>query len=136
MLPYLLILAALGNVATTVRHPDAVTLYQCGFEADADEDYDRWPDGWTRKRGDGFPHYLPMEITAEAEAEGGHSLRFDLDGAAATAYSPAIPIDARYDFVLHARLRALQLVNDRAWLSVVFLDQQRQPLETIDSEKF
>ena len=136
MLPYLLIVAALGNVATTVRHPDAVMLYQCGFEKDADEDYDNWPDGWTRKRGDGFPHYLPIEITPEAAVEGGHSLRFDLDGAAATVYSPAIAIDPRHDYVLHAGLCARQLVYDRAWLSIVLLDDQRQPLEAIDSEKF
>jgi hypothetical protein len=136
MLPYVLILAALGNVATTIRHPDAVTLYQCGFETAADEDYDRWPDGWTRRRGDGFPHYLPIEISPEAQVEGGHSLRFDLDGAAATAYSPTVPIDPRHDFVLHASLCARQLVNDRAWLSIIFLDERRKPLETIDSEKF
>lgn len=50
----LLIVAASGNVATLARHPDAVMLYQCGFEQDTDEDYDRWPDGWTRRRGEGF----------------------------------------------------------------------------------
>lgn len=135
MLPTLLILAALGNAATLARHPDAKTLYQCGFEQETDEDYDRWPDGWTRRRGTGFPHYLPIEISADSAAEGGHSLRFELDGGGATAYSPAIAIDPRHDYVLHANLATRQLVHDRAWLSIVFLDQNRQPLETIDSDK-
>lgn len=110
-------------------------LYQCGFEQDVDEDYDNWPDGWTRRRGDGFPHYLPIEICSESPVSDGHSLRFDLDGGAATAYSPAIAIDPRYDFVLHASLSARQLVHDRAWMSIVFLDKNRQPLQTVDSEK-
>lgn len=136
MVSYLLILAAWGNVATTVRHPDAVPLYQCGFENEADEDYDNWPDGWTRQRGTGFPHYLPIEITPEAALAGGRSLRFDLDGAAAAAYSPAIAVDPRHDFVLHVDVCVRQVVHDRAWVSVVFLDEQRKPLETIDSEEF
>ncbi|HVA50140.1 MAG TPA: NEW3 domain-containing protein [Pirellulales bacterium] len=135
MLASLLIVAAAGHMATVARHPDAVMLYQCGFEQNADEDYDHWPDGWTRRRGDGFPHYLPIEISPESPDEGGHSLRFDLDGGAATAYSPAIAIDPRYDYVLHASLKTRQLRYDRAWLSIVFLDQNRQPLETIESEK-
>ncbi|HVX11410.1 MAG TPA: NEW3 domain-containing protein [Pirellulales bacterium] len=137
MFPYLLILATLGKAAMVAApHPDAVTLYECGFEKEADEDYDNWPDGWARKRGEGFPHYLPIEIAPEAAVSGGHSLRFDLDGAAATAYSPAIGIDPRHDYVLHASLCVRQLVYDRAWLSIIFLDEKRQPLETIDSEKF
>ncbi|OYV84568.1 MAG: hypothetical protein B7Z73_15200, partial [Planctomycetia bacterium 21-64-5] len=57
------------------------------------------------------------------------------DGGAATAYSPAIAIDPRHDYVLHASLRTRQLRHDRAWVSVVFLDQNRQPVETIESEK-
>ena len=132
----LLIVAALGNVVTIARHPEAVMLYQCGFEQDVDEDYDNWPDGWTRRRGEGFPHYLPIEICAESPTPDGHSLRFDLDGGAAAAYSPAIAIDPRYDFVLHAAVTVRQVVHDRAWASIVFLDKNRQPLETVDSEKF
>lgn len=135
MLPCLLILSAIGNVAT-MRHPDAVTLFQCGFEKDADEDYDNWPDGWTRQRGAGFPHYLPIAIVPEAEAPGGRALRFDLDGAGACAQSPPIAIDARHDFVFYANLCTRGLVHDRAWVSVVFLNDQRQPVETFDSEKF
>lgn len=131
-----LIVAALGNVVTIDQHPEAVMLYQCGFEQEADEDYDNWPDGWTRRRGDGFPHYLPIEICSESPDAGGHSLRFDLDGGAATAYSPAIAIDPRYDFVLHASLTARQLVNDRAWASIIFLDKNRRPLQTVNSEKY
>jgi hypothetical protein len=136
MLASLLILTVLGNAATVLRHPDAVALYHCDFEQSADEDYDKWPDGWTRRRGPGFPHYLSIEISPEPSAAGGHCLRFDLDGGGATAYSPAIAIDPRHDYVLEARLATRQLVNDRVWLSVQFLDQQRQPLETIDSDKY
>ncbi|HEV3343381.1 MAG TPA: NEW3 domain-containing protein [Pirellulales bacterium] len=136
MFASLLILTAFGNAATVARHPDAVTLYQCDFEQAADEDYDKWPDGWTRRRGAGFPHYLSIEISPESSATGGRCLRFDLDGGGATAYSPAIAIDPRHDYVLEARLATRQLVHDRAWLSIQFLDQQRQPLETIESDKY
>lgn len=120
----------------TMRHPDAVTLYQCDFEKEADEDYDNWPDGWARHRGAGFPHYLPIVISPEAEVAGGHSLRFDLDGAGACAHSAPIAIDARHDFVFHASLCTRGLVHDRAWVSVVFLNDQHRPVETFDSEKF
>jgi hypothetical protein len=136
MLCPLLVFVVLGNTATMARHPDAVTLFQCDFEQAADEDYDNWPDGWTRRRGLGFPHYLPIEISPESASPGGHCLRIDLDGGAATAYSPAMAIDPRHDYVLHARLATRELVHDRAWLSILFLDQDRQPLEAIDSEKF
>jgi hypothetical protein len=136
MFSSLLILTALGNVATATRQPDAVTLFQCGFEQDSDEDYDNWPDGWTRRRGEGFPHYLPIEISRQSADAASHCLRFDLDGGAATAYSPAIAIDPRHDYVLHARLATRELVHDRAWLSILFLDQERQPLATIDSDRY
>jgi hypothetical protein len=135
ILASLVILTALGNVATTAHHPDAVTLYQCGFEQEADEDYDNWPDGWTRRRGTGFPHYLPMQIRPESENAAGRCMWFDFGGGGAAAYSPAIAIDPRHDYVLHARLATRQLVHDRAWLSIVFLNKDRQPLETLDSEK-
>lgn len=120
----------------TMRRADAVTLYQCGFETEADEDYDNWPDGWTRRRGPGFPHYLPIVISPESETTGGRSLRFDLDGAGACAHSPPVAIDARHDFVLHASLCTRGLAHDRAWVSVVFLNGERQPVEMFDSEKF
>ncbi|HWB08575.1 MAG TPA: NEW3 domain-containing protein [Pirellulales bacterium] len=136
MFASLLILAALGNTATVAPHPDAVTLYQCDFGQASDEDYDKWPDGWTRRRGPGFPHYLSIEISPESSATGGHCLRFDLDGGAAIAYSPAIAIDPRHDYVLQARVATRQLVHDRAWLSVEFLDHERQPLEMIATEKY
>jgi hypothetical protein len=136
MFASLLILTVLGNTATIARHPDAVTIYQCDFEQASDEDYDKWPDGWTRRRGSGFPHYLSIEISPEASATGGHCLRFDLDGGAAVAYSPAVAIDPRHDYVLQARLATREIVHDRAWLSIEFLDQERRPLETIVSEKY
>src|SRR5215469_3533900 len=136
MLASLLILTALGNAATVARHPDAVTLYQCDFEQAADEDYDKWPDGWARRRGPGFPHYLPIEISPESSAAGGHCLRFDLDGGPASGSSPPVAIDPRHAYVLEARIATRQLVHNRAWLSIQLLDQQRQLLETIASEKY
>ncbi|HEX7448927.1 MAG TPA: NEW3 domain-containing protein [Pirellulales bacterium] len=131
----LLILTAGWAAPLVSRHPDAVPLYHCGFEQDADEDYDNWPDGWSRRRGPGYPHYVPVRITGDEAAEGKRSLRINLDGGAAMAYSPPVPIDPGHDYVLGGQLKTQRLVHDRAFVSIVFLDAQQQPLEAAASEK-
>ena len=135
LLPPILILAAGWLAPTAVRHPDAVPLYHCGFEQDADVDYDNWPDGWSRRRGLGYPHYVPVRISSEEAAEGKRSLRISLDGGAAMAYGPPVPIDPGHDYVLGGQLKTQRLVHDRAFLGIVFLDAQQQPVEAAASEK-
>ena len=78
----LLIVAATGATTTDSQHPDAVAVFSCNFGEQADRDYDEWPDGWTRKKGNGFPGYLPVKIVNDGAA-GERALRMQLDGGAA-----------------------------------------------------
>src|SRR5262249_41040103 len=41
---------------------NAEDLHRFSFEAAEDEDYDRRPDGWSRRRGPGFPQYVRAHI--------------------------------------------------------------------------
>ena len=134
LLPTLLILAAAAGAATADR--DGVELYQCGFEQSADRDYDGWPDGWTRQRGPGFPHYVQVQQSQEASAEGRQCLRIDLDGGAAAAYSPPIAIDPRDDYLLEGALKVSGLRHDEAFFSVRFLDERRETLESFESTHY
>ena len=134
LFPTLLILVIAGGAATADR--DGVELYQCGFEQSADRDYDGWPDGWTRQRGPGFPHYVQVQQSQEASAEGRQCLRIDLDGGAAAAYSPPIAIDPRDDYLLEGSLKVAGLRHDEAFFSVRFLDERRETLETFESTRY
>ena len=132
----MLILTVAGGLATADRHRDGEELYRCGFEQSADRDYDAWPDGWTRQRGPGFPHYVQVQQSQESSPEGRQCLRVDLDGGAAAAYSPPIAIDTRDDYLLEGYLKVSGLVNDEAFYSVRFLDEQQKTLETRESTHY
>lgn len=112
---------------------DAVELYHCDFERDQDQDFDDWPDGWTRTHGDGYPQYVRVRIEAEP-AQNQHSLRIDLDGGAAQAVSPPIAVDPRHDYRLEALVKTVGLNHDRAFVSLIFVDERQRPLERFDSE--
>lgn len=131
-----IILTASCGMATVGLPLDGSELYRCGFEQPSDRDYDGWPDGWVRQRGPGFPHYVRIQESEEPSAEGKQCLRVDLDGGAAAAFSPPIPIDPRYDYVLEAFIKVEGLKHDDAFLSVRFLDEKEGVLETIKSAAY
>ncbi len=131
VLPVFLIVASLGAAPIEQRYPQAVEIYSCGFERGTDRNYDGWPDDWTRRRGPGYPHYLQIHIAQEASPEGQQCLRMALDGGAALAQSPAIEIEPAASYVLEAFVRTQSLVRDEAVVAIAFLDQNRQPLETV-----
>jgi hypothetical protein len=132
-------LAALLIVTIAVAAPapggrsDAVELYHCDFERDQDQDFDDWPDGWTRAHGEGYPRYVRALIEAEPGAPR-HALRIDLNGGAAKAMSPPVAIDPRHDYRLEAQMKTVGLTHNRAFVSLVFLDDQKRPVERFDSE--
>jgi hypothetical protein len=129
------IITAVPAAGIDVRYPDATTVYECGFEQHSDEDFDLWPLGWTRRHGPGYPRYLPIRISAEPSPQGSRALRIDLDGNAATAYSPMIDINARHQYVLEGFVRTEKLVRDEAYLSVRLLNEKRELVETISSNR-
>ena len=132
-----LILAAPGEEATSGHFAEAVEVYRCDFESDSDINFDNWPDGWTRLRGELYPQYLKIGIDQKPQSQSGQQhLRIQLDGGAAALYSPHIQISPSYSYVVEAYLRTEQLKQDVAYFSVTFYDAQKQPLETFESRHF
>ncbi len=117
------------------RYPEAVEIFHCGFEETWDRNFNAWPDGWLRKQGPGYPRWVKVEIVEEPSAEGARCLRFDMDGGAAAALGPSVPIDARHSYVLEVRLKTEGLEFDWARFSLTLQDENRHPLETFSSEK-
>ena len=117
--------------ASDVRPSPTVAAFE--FGADGDVDFDRRPDGWTRRRGPGFPHFLTAEIDRAVDAAGSEdadrgSLRFDAETGAAAYYSPPVPIDDRHAYLVRGRMRAAGLTGHGAVLSVSLLDAGRTRL--------
>ena len=126
----LLIVAAAPHAPTGQRHPEAVTLFECGFEKKWDTNFDQWPDRWTRRRGRGYPDYLPVRISEEPSVEGTQCLRLELDGGAATVHSPPIDVGALYSYVMEASVKTEGLTHHEAYCSVSFYDAHRKLLGT------
>lgn len=124
------------NVPLDVRFPDGTEVFHCTFDSSWDANYDGWPDQWTRRRGPGYPHYLRMQISEEPSPSGNRCLRMEMDGGAATAYSPPIQVCSLFSYVMEAYLRADGLEHSTVFFSVTFLDEERQRLETAVSKRF
>ncbi|MGO8690632.1 MAG: hypothetical protein ACLQLG_13500, partial [Thermoguttaceae bacterium] len=115
------------------HYPGASEVFSCTFGQSSDQNYDGWPDNWSRRRGRGFPQYIPIQIVADRWPGGDRSLAIELDGGAAVAQSPPIHVRPLYDYVAECYVRTEGLKHDRALLSVAFLDKDRRPLETYRS---
>lgn len=125
-----------GDDAAPARWPDAIEVFHCDFAASWDENYDGWPDGWMRRRGRGYPHYVHIQLDDEPADGGPTCLRVDLDGGGAGALSPPIKVSHLYSYVLEGLVKTDGLEFDEAFYSVVFLDADRKPIETFVSTKF
>jgi hypothetical protein len=130
----LLILAAPPAASIDARYPQAVVVYHNRFDESADRNFDDWPDDWSRRRGPQYPHYVRVRIAPIADRPGERSLRVDLNGGAVEVQSPPVPIQASSSYVLEVLLKAESLTGDVAGISLVFLDADRQPLETFRCE--
>ncbi len=130
----LLILAANQAAPIDSRHPEATEVFHCGFERIHDADYDTWPDGWTRRRGERYPRYLRIGIVDTPLSQGESALRIDLNGGAAVYSSGHIEVQALFSYVLEGYVRTEGLVNDRAWFSVTFYDERNEVVDRFSSE--
>ncbi len=132
----ILVLSATPGHRVSTRAPDAVEVFHCGFEPSSDEDYDAWPDHWTRRRGPNLPSYLPVEIREEPSPEGKHCLRMSLNGGGIALVSPPIEIGAIFSYELEGYVKTEGLEHDVAYIAIVFLDAQGQRVGSQDSERF
>ena len=76
-----------------------------------------------------------MKISQQLPANGQQCLRVDLDGGAAAAFGPPIPVNALFTYAMDAEVRTDGLKFDRAYISVTLLDEDDQRLQTVCSEK-
>lgn len=129
----LLILPAVAQAPTPPAPSgwEAVEVYACDFEDAADIDYDDWPDGWTRRKGPGYPPFAKIGIIPAGDSRTGRRvLRLELDGGAVGVSSPSIPVSAKYSYMLEAWLRTEQLRHSGPQLALILQDQSGKPLET------
>jgi hypothetical protein len=104
----------------------ASTVYYCGFEEESDDDFDGWPQGWQRRRGPAYPHYLEVKISQEQSFAGDYCFRMNLNGGAAAASCPPQPYDPGSEYVAEVQVKTIALKHDRAFLALRFLDDKQQ----------
>ncbi|MDY0170602.1 MAG: hypothetical protein RBS80_28940, partial [Thermoguttaceae bacterium] len=130
------LLASSAEIPLDQRFPEGTEVFHCDFDASWDANYDGWPDQWTRRQGPGYPHYVQIHISEEPSPTGNQCLRMDMDGGAATAYSPPIQVGPLFSYVMEGYLRTDGLEHNAAFFSITFLDEDRRRLETVVSERF
>ena len=129
----ILIVTIAAAAPNQAHYPGASEVFSCAFDRSSDQNYDGWPDNWSRRRGKGFPQYLPIQIVADRGPGGDHSLAIELDGGGAVAQRPPLRVRPLYDYVAECYVRTEGLKHDQALLSVAFLDKDHRPLETYRS---
>lgn len=133
MLPLLPLL--LGAVAVETgqdgRHPEAVQVFACDFEAQTDVNHDHWPDFWKRQRSPQYPMYLSIGIVGLESQQDNHCLEVGMNGGAALIHSPPIPISPLFSYVLEARVRTDGLEHTAAHLSASYYDAQHKLVDTV-----
>lgn len=130
-----LILAILAAAPTSARDTYAVEVFASDFEGGADANFDRWPDGWTRKRGPEYPHYLEIELAPVPPPQEGRALVVRLNGGAAAVHSPAVAISPDFTYVLDGLIQTEGLKHDRAYVTLTILDAENRVLDTYESER-
>lgn len=113
--------------------PDAVEVFRTSFEDENDADWNGWPDGWSRKRGPGFPWYLRIGMEPGVAQDGAQALAVQLNGGAAAVYSPPIDVHAEFSYLLHAHVKTVNLHHDHATVSVTFFDAAGSVVERFES---
>jgi hypothetical protein len=131
-------------LALLVAGPDSPTdntlaagdkVFYSNFDSTCDTNFDAWPDGWTRRRGPGYPSYVKIQIQPIATPAGAQCLKVELDGGGAAVFSPPIKASPSHSYMLEGLLRTDGLKHDRACFALVFLDADKRPLVTFESEK-
>ena len=116
----------------------STVIYACDFSDGSDANFDGWPDGWSRRRGPGFPPYLKVGIvpTDPESPRGPRHLQMNLDGGAVQINSPLLPITPDFEYLLELSLRTTDLVNNSAYVTLAFHDENRKPIELLTSTRF
>ncbi len=115
---------------------DGAEVFRCTFDESWDQNYDDWPDGWSRRRGKGYPEYVSVKIAvAEDAPSAARCLQIDLDGGGAIAYSPPIHVTPLHSYILQGAIDTSGIEFDQAYLSLTLLDENNERLETYRSDQ-
>jgi hypothetical protein len=118
------------------RWPSDCVVFHCTFDQSRwDKNFDHWPDRWKRHQGPGYPVYLEMKRIDDPDAPGGGAFWITLDGGAAAAFSPLIPVRPVYAYVLEVFVKTQGLRHHQAYVSLEFLDAKLQVLGRQESDK-
>jgi hypothetical protein len=113
-------------------------LFQTDFGAEADRNFDGWPDGWEREVSAKFPHYLKIGLMKPNVESGttspAHALRVDLDGGAAWVRSPEIAINPLFEYSLDVQVHTSKLERNAAYVSLSFYDNKQRLVEQNNSK--
>lgn len=114
------------------RPADAIEVFHCAFDEAWDANYDEWPDRWTRKTGETYPHYVDvrMRTADDPRSTGGRYLQIDLDGASAAVSSPPIRVTSRFSYLLTTQLYVRGLQHSSVTLSIDFYSSSGQLLQS------
>lgn len=110
----------------------ATDFLKFSFEEVEDQDADRLPDDWIRRRGPEFPGYVKAALDETTAHAGRNSLRVRINGARLTYYSPitqAARVDPDFNYVFRGFVRTDRLKNDAALYSVSFLNHRKERLQ-------
>jgi len=130
----LLIVAVPPATSTEDRHPGVTEVFGSTFDELTDCDYDGWPDRWTRRSGPGFPLYNKILLCEQSPPDGGRSLRLELDGGGAVAYSPPVTVSPCCDYLLEAYVKTEGLRHDQVFLSLGIVNEEGRTLQTFSSD--
>jgi hypothetical protein len=109
-------------------------IFSCNFDDDSDRNHDRWPDGWSRRRGYGYPDYLEIQIESRRSPAGPRCLEADMQGGGVAVYSPPIPVHHLLSYVLDGLVLAEGLKHDDVYLTLSFLDEKEKVLKTFATD--
>jgi len=118
-----------------LNYPGATEVSHCTFEPARNEEIFDWPPGWTRRHGPGFPRYVRLRVDDERPPSGGHCLRVELNGGAASAFGQPIAVEPGVDYVLEGYVKTSGLRHDAAWLTLSFFDSAKFELSKATSDK-
>ncbi len=124
-----------GGILPATRREAVETVFSTDFDASADCDFDEWPDNWRRRSGPGFPAFNRILLSEQAPSDGTRSLRMELEGGGAVAYSPPLALNTLCDYLVEVHVKTENIVHNRVFVSLNVLDGQGKMVQTFVSAK-
>ncbi|WP_347246022.1 hypothetical protein [Thermogutta sp.] len=120
---------------SALPQPDLSIVYRCNFDESHDQNYDSFPDYWTRAKGPRYPLYVKAEIAPVASPDSPRSLWGYLDGGSLALSTPPISITQLFSYEAQVWVRTRNVQNDRIFLEVTLLDSNDKPLRLLSSRQ-